>query len=135
MGQKWGCLLMQYDAVLFVLMVTICWAPIYLQIEVSITALGTGGAVYLWGSNTYGQLGDGTIISSSLPRRVLLQKAVSVLALGGFHSAALSTGLPSLFTLSLFSMLTSEEPHLWELVLLYSCHFPLVDIINAATSE
>lgn len=52
----------------------------------------SGGAVRCWGSNAYGQLGDGTSVNSSIPRTVGgLTSAVDITT-GTFHTCAI---LPS----------------------------------------
>ncbi|TGE34358.1 cell wall-binding repeat-containing protein [Desulfosporosinus sp. Sb-LF] len=53
-------------------------------------SLSAGEYVMAWGSNTYGQLGDGTNIQRSTPVRVQgLKTQVSSVAAGGTHSLAL----------------------------------------------
>jgi len=57
--------------------------------------LSNDGEVIMWGYNKYGQLGDGTNVSSTVPllvdtNGVLNGKKVVQLALGGFHTVALS---------------------------------------------
>lgn len=57
--------------------------------------LTSTGSVLAWGSNTEGQLGNGTTTSSDLPVRVMLPKGTkaTLVVAGGFHSLALtSTG-------------------------------------------
>jgi len=56
-------------------------------------ALSTAGVVYCWGSNAYGQLGDGTNTDSTTPVVVMgLTAGVSALAMGAYHACALVTG-------------------------------------------
>jgi alpha-tubulin suppressor-like RCC1 family protein len=47
-----------------------------------------GGAVYGWGWNTHGELGDGTDIQKDSPTRVLGLQGVHKIAAGGYHAAA-----------------------------------------------
>lgn len=59
-------------------------------------ALASGGSISAWGSNTFGQLGDGTKTSSDLAVTVkadgaLAGKTVVTVAAGAFHSLALSS--------------------------------------------
>ena len=65
--------------------------------EASFTlALTNTGELYAWGSNTYGQLGDGTTIDKSVPVRVdttgvLADKVVTQIAVGSYESYALTS--------------------------------------------
>jgi alpha-tubulin suppressor-like RCC1 family protein len=54
-------------------------------------ALSRDGTVWAWGNNAYGQLGDGTTKSSSLPVRVAGLSHVVALAAGGTSAYALET--------------------------------------------
>jgi len=56
-------------------------------------ALTSTGRVLAWGQNTYGQLGNGTITSSSTPVAVNLPfgTTVTVIAAGGAHNLALTS--------------------------------------------
>ncbi len=56
-------------------------------------ALDTSGAVFAWGSNIYGQIGDGTTMPRLTPVRVKLPAGVKVTALreGGQFTLALTT--------------------------------------------
>ena len=55
-------------------------------------AILTGGSVECWGSNSHGQLGDGTINSRLTPVPVLDIKMATSLALGEYNSCAALTG-------------------------------------------
>jgi alpha-tubulin suppressor-like RCC1 family protein len=52
-------------------------------------ALKTDGTVWAWGSNAYGQLGDGTTIDRTSPVQVAGLSSVVSIAAGGDHSLAL----------------------------------------------
>jgi len=56
-------------------------------------ALDTAGAAWCWGSNNYGQLGDGTTTGSRNPLRVVVPAGVlfSSIAVGWHHTCALDT--------------------------------------------
>jgi alpha-tubulin suppressor-like RCC1 family protein len=51
-------------------------------------ALKGDGTVWVWGSNTYGQLGDGTTINRTTPVQVAGLSNIAAVAAGGRHSMA-----------------------------------------------
>lgn len=54
-------------------------------------ALKVGGAVWCWGNNSKGQLGDGTLVSRSTPSEVLLlQPENTALSAGSGHACAMN---------------------------------------------
>lgn len=57
-----------------------------------------GGLAYCWGSNTKGQLGDGTMMNRGVPTPVALPAGtVNDLAMGETHGAAIVDGVVSGF--------------------------------------
>jgi len=62
-------------------------------------AVATTGSVYCWGSNSNGQLGDGTTTDSPTPGLVSAPAGVSFTSVsaGGFHSCAIANA-PTLNT-------------------------------------
>jgi alpha-tubulin suppressor-like RCC1 family protein len=57
-------------------------------------AMTNNGSVFVWGSNTYGQTGDGSKVAKYLPVQIwikgfLYKKRVGALALGSYHTSAL----------------------------------------------
>jgi alpha-tubulin suppressor-like RCC1 family protein len=77
--------------------------PVSLPPGVTVTAISAGGfhslaltstgAVYAWGANFYGQLGNGTVASSAVPVPVTLPAGVTIkfVAAGGSHSLAVTS--------------------------------------------
>ncbi len=65
--------------------------------ELHSSALSSEGRVYTWGSNDYGQLGNGTNIDSNLPIEISNKfslsngEKISLLSLGAVHSSAITT--------------------------------------------
>lgn len=51
-------------------------------------AITENGDLYLWGDNTYGQLGNGTNEDSNIPIKIM--NNVEKVSLGYFHSAAIT---------------------------------------------
>jgi len=54
-------------------------------------AVSVGGAVYCWGDNLRGQLGDPGVRTSATPVRVLSNDVFTQVAVGGYHSCGLRT--------------------------------------------
>ena len=55
-------------------------------------AVKTGGSVYCWGDNSYGQLGNGTIVSQKTPVAVSgITGAATKVFCGSYHACALTT--------------------------------------------
>jgi alpha-tubulin suppressor-like RCC1 family protein len=54
--------------------------------------LTTGGQLYCWGSNGYGQLGDGTTANHAVPTLVAGELLFRQVSAGAFHTCALTTG-------------------------------------------
>jgi alpha-tubulin suppressor-like RCC1 family protein len=53
-------------------------------------ALTPDGAVKCWGTNYRGQLGDGTVVDSSLPLTIPALSRVRVIAAGGYHTCVMT---------------------------------------------
>src|SRR5437660_643325 len=51
-----------------------------------------GGAAYCWGFNGWGQLGDGSIVSSLVPGPVTGGFTYASVSLGGIHACGLTAG-------------------------------------------
>ncbi len=52
-------------------------------------AIKTGGTVWAWGSNGFGQLGDGSYENSLWPIPVITIDSITAIAAGGYHTVAL----------------------------------------------
>ena len=52
-------------------------------------ALTANKTVWCWGSNTYGQVGDGTTVQRNLPVAVVLPSAVKAITAGAYHNQAM----------------------------------------------
>lgn len=57
-----------------------------------ICAVTTGNALYCWGSNTFGELGDGTTTYRSAPTLINVGGSVQKVAAGGSHTCAILVG-------------------------------------------
>lgn len=55
-------------------------------------ALAAGGSAFCWGSNTSGQLGDGTMQGANQPVAVAGGLEFSAIALGAAHTCGVTTG-------------------------------------------
>ena len=55
---------------------------------------GSDGALYMWGYNVYGQLGNGNAANSYTPFLLSVGgKSVATIALGYYHSGAVTAGV------------------------------------------
>jgi alpha-tubulin suppressor-like RCC1 family protein len=61
------------------------------QAETHTLALKTDGTVWGWGSNGFGQIGDGTVVDRDTPVEVDVPGTVIQIAAGGVHSMALNS--------------------------------------------
>ena len=52
-------------------------------------ALQSDGTLLAWGGNGYGQLGDGTTVAQSHPKRISAVSGIAAVAAGAYHSLAL----------------------------------------------
>lgn len=52
--------------------------------------LTSDGIVYSFGSNSFGQLGNGTSIKSSLPVQILLNEKITQIATNYFHNVSIA---------------------------------------------
>ena len=59
------------------------------QLEAHSLALKSNGTVWSWGSNIYGQLGNGTTTNTTIPVQVLVLTGATAISAGGWNSAAL----------------------------------------------
>jgi len=51
-------------------------------------AINNDGTTWVWGWNSYGQLGNGTTINSAVPIQVTAAKGLTTITGGGWHSLA-----------------------------------------------
>ena len=65
------------------------WTAVSARVSFSV-ATRSDGAIFTWGLNSSGQLGDGTTINKSSP--VLISTSWNIISAGGTHVAALSSG-------------------------------------------
>lgn len=75
--------------------------PFKLNIEKKVIQISTGcyhslaldveGNIWSWGSNSFGQLGDGTTTANSSPKQISVDNKFVQIAAGGTHSLALDT--------------------------------------------
>ncbi len=61
-------------------------------------AITCDGKVFAWGDNSFGQLGNGTMLNSNVPTKVLLSEDAIAVAAGGFHSLALVKNCSNVFS-------------------------------------
>lgn len=66
-----------------------CWQSIVVQTQS--LALKTDGTLWAWGYNTYGELGDGTTVSRTIPKQIGIDRNWKALSAGYFHSVAIKT--------------------------------------------
>jgi alpha-tubulin suppressor-like RCC1 family protein len=65
----------------------------YYSLAIQLPSVGSPGSAWAWGSNSYGQLGNGTTTDSSTPVAVSLPGGTTVTAIAGgiYHSLALTS--------------------------------------------
>ncbi|CAB4123042.1 Regulator of chromosome condensation, RCC1 [uncultured Caudovirales phage] len=67
------------------------WSAVSAGTSHSVGLLATTGALYTWGGNSNGQLGDGTVVAKSSPVHIGLL-SYSAISAGSYHSMAILAG-------------------------------------------
>jgi alpha-tubulin suppressor-like RCC1 family protein len=89
--------------------------------------LKTDGSMWAWGSNYYGQLGDGSIIDKNTPTRIGTETDWKEISTGGNHSLALKTdGSLWSWGLNIFGELGDSKAYYYTPTLAK----PIVEIVN-----